>query len=114
MLKTNSTWLAQIIFNLVINTAQATKDINKAALNIHISHDHKNAFITLQDNGPGIPEEKRKDIFKPFYTTKEKGTGLGLAICLSLAKKLKGSIDYIHSDNGASFLIKLPYENTGH
>jgi signal transduction histidine kinase len=112
MLKTNSTWLAQIVFNLVINSAQASRDLKKANLNIHISHDNHNAFIVLTDNGPGIPIEKRRDIFKPFFTTKEKGTGLGLAICHSLAKKLKGSIEYLNSDNGASFLIKLPYENT--
>jgi two-component system NtrC family sensor kinase len=112
MLKTNSTWLAQIIFNLVINSSQAMKGIENASLNINITHDETNAFISLQDNGPGIPNNKQQDIFKPFFTTKDQGTGLGLAICHSLAKKLKGSIEYLNSDKGACFLIKLPYENT--
>ena len=114
MLKTNSTWLAQIIFNLVINASQATKEIQNARLKVSISHDNRYAYIELEDNGPGISLTKVSEIFKPFYTTKDKGTGLGLAICHSLAKKLKGSIEYVHNDNGAKFLIKLPYENTSH
>lgn len=114
MFKTNPTWLAQIIFNLVINSAQASKEVNNAKLNIHIGHNGDHVFLTLTDNGPGIRKDKINEIFKPFYTTKTKGTGLGLAICNSLAKKLKGSIRYVPSDKGAKFLIKLPYENTNH
>lgn len=108
---TNSTWLAQIIFNLVINSAQACKNVKNAFLKVQIDLKEDFVNITLFDNGPGIPVEKQPEIFKPFYTTKEKGTGLGLAICHSLSKKLKGKIEYLHSDKGASFHIKLPYEN---
>lgn len=113
MFKTNPTWLAQVVFNMVINSAQACKNSQGSELNIDLSlHDTK-IHIKISDNGPGI-KELGKDIFKPFYTTKEKGTGLGLAICHSLVKKLRGTIEHISSDKGAAFLIKLPYENPNH
>ena len=38
------------------------------------------AFLEIRDNGPGVPPERRKEIFKPYFTTHQKGTGLGLAV----------------------------------
>lgn len=115
-LHTNSTWLAQIFFNLIINSAQASKGTFEkgARFNIDISSNSGSIIFNIQDNGPGIPKEKVDDIFKAFYTTKEKGTGLGLAIASSLAQKLKGSLKCIYNDKGANFLLQLPYENLSH
>lgn len=66
-------------------------------------------IITIQDNGPGIPEEKIKDVFRPFYTTKAEGTGLGLYITKQLIEKIKGRID-VHSEMGCGtkFTVVLP------
>ncbi len=114
MYKTNPTWLAQIIFNIVINSAQACKERSNASLNVQVEIDHDNLRLTIEDNGPGIADDKCATVFKPFFTTKEKGTGLGLAICQSLVKKLNGEISCVKSDKGAKFLIKLPNENTSH
>lgn len=116
LLHTNSTWLAQIFFNLIINSAQASKrNYEKGArFNIDISINNGSIIFNIQDNGPGIPRQKVDDIFKAFYTTKESGTGLGLAIASSLAQKLKGSLKCISNDKGANFLLQLPYENTSH
>jgi signal transduction histidine kinase len=38
------------------------------------------ASVEVADNGPGVPEHQRTEIFKPYFTTHEKGTGLGLAV----------------------------------
>lgn len=116
ILHTNSTWLAQIFFNLIINSAQASRgSFEKGArFNVDISINNGTILFNIQDNGPGIPVEKANEIFKAFYTTKEKGTGLGLAIASSLAQKLKGSIKCIPNDKGANFLLQLPYENSSH
>jgi len=48
--------------------------------------------VIIQDNGPGIPENRLKDVFQPFHTTKEEGTGLGLYITQQLAEKIKGRL----------------------
>jgi two-component system NtrC family sensor kinase len=112
MFNTNPTWFAQIIFNLVINSAQASKDTPKANLKVSLELSKGFLIINFEDNGPGISDEVTGEAFKAFYTTKDKGTGLGLAICKSLTSKLKGSIQYLNNDKGAHFLLKLPYENS--
>lgn len=112
LLNTNSTWLAQIIFNLVINSAQACKTVPNAELCVEIFNRDNSIYLKFQDNGPGINLQDSAELFKAFYTTKSKGTGLGLAICKSLARKLSGNIQYVSNDKGAQFLLVLPYENS--
>lgn len=115
-IKTHSTWLGQIIFNLVINASQSLKSNpnERQAKLIQIEIERHSAHIKLiiSDNGPGIESDKLPFVFKPFYTTKTQGTGLGLAICMNLVKKLSGKID-VHSDQTlpwTSFSLEFPYE----
>ena len=49
--------------------------------------------IRVADNGIGISEERKKELFKPFYTTKAQGTGLGLVITRKLVSRMKGFIE---------------------
>tara|TARA_Y100000780_G_scaffold232593_1_gene268221 strand:- start:77116 stop:78369 length:1254 start_codon:yes stop_codon:yes gene_type:complete len=109
----NSVWLAQILFNLVVNSAQALNSsaVESPEINVVVRLDGPGE-IHVRDNGPGIPENVRKSMFKPFFTTKNKGTGLGLAISQSLAKKLGGSIVYNEKGQGAHFILKFNNENT--
>jgi signal transduction histidine kinase len=65
----------------------------------------------LSDNGPGIPDELRDQIFEPFVTTKEpgKGTGLGLALSARIVDAMGGTITADRADiGGARFTILLP------
>jgi signal transduction histidine kinase len=71
--------LRQVLFNLVINAIQAVGEGGE----IQIFTQRRNASegsIEVRDNGPGVPPERRAEIFKPYFTTQAKGTGLGLAI----------------------------------
>ncbi|HOW59303.1 MAG TPA: ATP-binding protein [Candidatus Omnitrophota bacterium] len=63
-------------------------------------------LITIQDNGPGIPEDKIKDVFRPFYTTKAEGTGLGLYITKQLVEKIGGRIS-VESQQGIGTTFKV-------
>ena len=67
--------------------------------------------IHFTDDGSGIPEDVRKNIFKPFFTTKNAGdgTGLGLSISHGIITAHSGSIE-CHSvpEQGTTFLIELP------
>lgn len=63
-------------------------------------------LITIEDNGPGIPEEKIKDVFRPFYTTKAEGTGLGLYITKQLVEKIGGRIS-VESQLGVGTTFKV-------
>jgi two-component system, NtrC family, sensor histidine kinase PilS len=65
--------------------------------------------IAVSDNGPGIEEGRREQIFEPFYTTRPEGTGLGLAIVRQTVEEHRGSITVDRGeDGGARFTISLP------
>jgi signal transduction histidine kinase len=80
---------------------------------IHIKTlcDNDNAYISIQDNGPGMTEEVKNRIFEPFFTTKEvgQGTGLGLSISYGIMKNHKGNISVKSKPgDGTEFIIQLP------
>ena len=67
--------------------------------------------ILIKDNGPGIPNDIQKEIFTPFFTTKDisHGTGLGLSVTNKIIEKHHGKISiYKSNSEGTTFLIKLP------
>jgi PAS domain S-box-containing protein len=65
--------------------------------------------LTIADNGPGIPPDRRAHIFEPFYTTRERGAGLGLAITYNIVKRHGGFVRVqSEPDAGSKFEIFLP------
>ena len=112
----NPTWISQIIFNLVINSAQALKEkygeqLRSSEIRVIVQTQNSNILIHINDNGPGVPETIQEKLFSPFFTTKEVGTGLGLSICKNLIQKLDGNITYRNcSHGGAQFSLSLPFE----
>ena len=89
-------YLEEIFFNLIVNAAQAIKEEGddakpgKIAVRAVVKDDK--VLVTVSDTGPGISEEKVKDVFRPFYTTRAEGTGLGLYITKQLVEKIGGRI----------------------
>ena len=71
--------LRQVLFNLVLNAIQALPEGGEIQVVAQRGGDSE-ATLEIRDNGPGIPLEQRREIFKPYFTTQQKGTGLGLAI----------------------------------
>jgi hypothetical protein len=72
--------------------------------------------LTVEDNGPGIPEGVLEEIFDPFFTTKEpgKGTGLGLALTAQLVEGMGGEIVASNRpEGGARFTVRLPEAAAG-
>jgi signal transduction histidine kinase len=65
--------------------------------------------ISISDNGPGVDEDKREQIFEPFYTTRADGTGLGLAIVKQTIEEHHGTITVQNCETGGGrFTITLP------
>jgi len=67
--------------------------------------------VSVEDNGPGIPEASRNAIFDPFYTTKKQGegSGLGLTVVLDLVRRMGGELRVGTSTElgGARFDVEL-------
>ncbi len=100
------------VLNLASNAIDALEDRESAKLSVQaiLEPDAKWAKIIVMDNGPGIPEEKFEEIFKPFVSTKgSRGTGLGLPVSRKIVREHGGDIT-VQSviDKGSKFTIRLP------
>lgn len=109
----NSTQWGHLFNNLFINARDALKSAGTEAPEIEVRtrHEDGNIKVEVSDNGPGIPEENRKKVFQPFFTTKDigRGTGLGLAIASEVVRKHQGTITVGKGPKGgALFSIVLP------
>jgi len=103
--------LQQVILNLVMNGIEAMKDApnEKRIISVRTSRVDKFAELSVSDRGPGIPEDKLKEVFEPFYTSKAEGMGMGLSIARTIVEAHNGLISARNRDHGgASFRIRLP------
>ena len=101
----------QILINLLQNAIDVMEGQQQPRLLIRCDKDEKHARISVQDEGPGIPDQDLKKIFDPFFTTKAvgKGTGLGLYISYGLARDMGGDLRVgNHPGGGAVFTLLLP------
>ncbi len=107
--------IGQVVLNLLVNAIQAIKAQNRSehgVIEISVRQEGAMAVLTLQDDGPGIPEEILDRIFDPFFTTKEVGQGTGLGLSIShdiIVNKHEGEMSVENRpEGGARFIVKLP------
>ncbi|MFP2995194.1 ATP-binding protein [Spongiivirga sp. MCCC 1A20706] len=86
--------LSQVLLNLCKNAIQAMATTANAQLHIESGMSSEGyKFITIKDNGPGIPQDVLDQIFVPFFTTKEQGTGIGLSLSKQIMQLHGGSLN---------------------
>lgn len=96
--------LFQVLINLLRNAAEAARAHSEApsvSLAFSVAKGGK-ARIEVADNGPGVPESLRRDVFLPFFTTKQKGTGVGLSLARQIVLAHRGSISLASSPSGGA------------
>ncbi len=69
----------QALFNLALNATQAVAENGRIQIETR-KISATEAYLEVRDDGPGVPLDRRQEIFKPYFTTNQKGTGLGLAV----------------------------------
>ncbi|WP_346659087.1 HAMP domain-containing sensor histidine kinase [Bradyrhizobium sp. 163] len=86
--------LQQVILNLVLNGVEAMKDTSHESRTISIRTARVEQFaeLSVSDRGPGIPEDKLKQVFEPFYSSKAEGMGMGLSIARTIIEAHNGFI----------------------
>jgi len=97
------------MLNLLTNAADAVPVVG-GQIRIVARSQRENVKINITDNGLGVPEEYRKKIFDPFFSTKgAQGTGLGLAVTQKIVQEHGGTLTVMDlPDGGAHFRVLLP------
>lgn len=120
LIETSLQHIEQIVINLILNAKDALDECVRTNKTIIIETGRQRiggkewVYLSVEDNGIGMDEEIMKDVFHPFFTTKEavKGTGLGLSVSLGIAKAHGGTINISSKpEEGSTFLLLLPVQN---
>ena len=104
--------LQQVVINLVTNAEHAVRGRPNAVIELATEARRDWVRLTVEDSGPGVPQDVRSRIFDPFFTTKspDEGSGLGLSICQRVVAEVGGRIWLEDSSSlgGAKFVVEVP------
>lgn len=118
----DSTMISQALTNLIKNAGEAIETRQEKfpdakivpQVRVTMNHDDETAWITIQDNGIGLPEDRAR-LFEPYVTTRDKGTGLGLPIVKKIIEEHGGTLTLTDAEPfdssthlGACAIIELP------
>jgi signal transduction histidine kinase len=102
--------LESAIYNLLLNACQAAvRSTHVPEVKVHLTEVNEQIYVTILDNGPGIPASVRRTLFDPFVTAeKPNGTGLGLTLARRIAEEHGGSVCLEESSPGRTvFTLSL-------
>lgn len=104
--------LNQVWTNLIDNALDAMEVTENRILEIKTERDKEFVKVSIIDNGPGIPDDIKNNIFDPFFSTKEigKGTGLGLDVVMRIVKQHRGSIRANSVPGKTEFVVCFPID----
>lgn len=102
--------IEQVLLNLVKNGIEATPPGGKIVISTRVGE--KRIEVEVTDTGEGIPEEIKKRIFLPFFTTKKQGTGLGLCISKRIIEDHPGSSFKLDSEEGKGTVATIGFRRT--
>jgi nitrogen fixation/metabolism regulation signal transduction histidine kinase len=98
--------IVRILNNLIKNSIQAENNNKTIIIKVNISQIENNIIMSVADNGCGINENMKNNIFKPYFTTKSSGTGLGLAMIHQIVESMDGKIYFEDEQpSGTKFTI---------
>jgi C4-dicarboxylate-specific signal transduction histidine kinase len=109
--------LQQVLMNLMLNGIEAMKDVDgKRELVIKSRRaENEEVLVSVDDTGPGLPEQQADQIFKAFFTTNLEGTGMGLSISRSIVESHGGRLwAGENSPRGASVCFSVPTKAEAH
>lgn len=100
--------IQQVLSNLLNNSIDALNHVDyPKKITIRCWEDAEHHYISVTDNGPGIPQALQKSIFEPFVTGKATGTGLGLAICKQIIEKHQGDLNFTSDQEKTVFTFSV-------
>lgn len=104
--------LSQVLINLLKNAMQALAGQPDKKIRMEVHDGERMLFISVADNGPGIPSDLMEDIFIPFFTTKPDGTGIGLSLSRQIVRMHGGELSVCSQPyHETVFTISLPKDS---
>lgn len=102
--------IAQVLINLLNNSADAIKNQNEKWVKIEVDQTKDIVIISVEDSGLGVSEEVKQKLMTPFFTTKKdgEGTGIGLSISKNIIENHSGKFYFDEKSKNTKFVIELP------
>ncbi|MCS6873984.1 MAG: PAS domain-containing protein [Pyrinomonadaceae bacterium] len=101
--------LHQVMLNLFSNASDALEGREQPTITLKVAKTGSFVEISVADNGIGMTEEQKENIFKPFWTTKPKGRGIGLALVKNMVSRMFGNVE-VESEVGKGTVVKILLE----
>lgn len=96
--------LRQVLWNLLRNAVRHSRGL-PGSVRLEVSAYGDQVELNVIDDGPGVPQASRGQLFEPFFTTESKGTGLGLYLARELCAANRAALEYVGDMQGAHFRI---------
>ena len=100
--------IEQVLINIILNAMDAVKDVGEPYIGLQVVEVDGRVQIRVKDNGVGIPEELRDQIFTPFFTTKKSGNGIGLTLSKQIMLLHGGNI-FLDSEPGKGTTVRMQF-----
>lgn len=100
--------IEQVLINLVMNAIEAVKEQAHPNIILSAGYDNDKSFLTVADNGKGIPEPLLDKIFIPFFSTRKNGNGIGLSLCKQIMLLHQGTIQ-VHTKEMEGTAFRLEF-----
>ncbi|TCI91013.1 sensor histidine kinase [Tenacibaculum sp. M341] len=97
--------IEQVIINLISNCIYAVENISNPKINISVASDKIRTYLKVTDNGIGIADEIKDNIFIPYFTTRKNGSGIGLTLTKSIVEAHNGIIQFESQKGETCFTI---------
>ncbi|MBD1261419.1 HAMP domain-containing histidine kinase [Maribacter polysiphoniae] len=101
--------LEQVLINLMTNSVYALQNSEHPKISLKAYRANTSTVIEVSDNGHGIKDSIKKEVFVPFFTTRNNGSGIGLSLSRNIMNAHYGTINF-HS-NGQSTTFKLTFKD---
>lgn len=109
-IKADQEQISQVVVNLLKNAMESVEVSDHKEIHLKTRQEEEVLFIEISDNGPGIPEDIKEDIFIPFFTTKVKGSGIGLSLSRQIIRMHGGDLTVVSKPyEKTCFTLILPY-----